>query len=149
MCCVAIAFRIIEQVEQRICVRFCIKLEHASSETILMIENAFRDDAVSAAQIKVWHRCCKDGREPVERDPRSGRPATSKPSENVERGQTAINKDQPLTVRELEADLEIPKTTVSKILMQDLSMKCVEAKFVLQRLLPEQKEHRAVVGRTV
>ena len=33
--------------------------------------------------------------------------------------------------------------TVSKILMQDLGMKCVVAKFIPQLLLPKQKEHRA------
>ena len=46
-------------------------------------------------------------------------------------------------MQELEADLGIPKTTVSKILTQDFGMKCVMAKFVSQLLLPEQKEHQA------
>ena len=48
--------------------------------------------------------------------------------------------------RELEADLGIPKTTVSEILTQDLDRKCVMAKFVLQFMLPEQKEHHAAVA---
>ena len=72
---------------------------------------------MSAAQIKVWHKCFKDGQESVESDPCSGRPATSRTPENVECVQVAINKDQQLTVQELEADLGIPKTTVSEILM--------------------------------
>ena len=38
------------------------------------------------------------------------------------------------------------QTTVSKILMQDLGMKCVVAKSLPQLLLPEQKEHRAAVA---
>ena len=38
-----------------------------------MIQKAFRDNAMSAAQIKVWHKCFKDGQESVESDPRSGR----------------------------------------------------------------------------
>ena len=46
---------------------------------------------------------------------------------------------------ELEADLGIPETSVSEILMQDLGMKCVVAKFILQLLLPEQKAHWAAV----
>ena len=73
-------------------------------------------------------------------------PATSRTPENIEHVQAAIHKDQRLTVRELEADLGIPKTTVSKILMQDLGMKCVVAKFVLCLLLPEQKEHCVAVA---
>ena len=43
--------------------------------------------------------------------------------------------------------------TVPEILMQDLGVKRIVAKFIPQLLLPEQKEHRAAVanyaGRTV
>ena len=52
-------------------------------------------------------------------------------------------------MRELEVDLGIPKTTASKVLTQDLGMKHVMAKFIPQLLLPEQKEHCAVVERMV
>ena len=69
---------LVERVEQRICIKFCVKLEHSSAETIRMIQKAFGDDAMSAAQIKVWHKRFKDGRESVESDPHSGRPATSR-----------------------------------------------------------------------
>ena len=60
-----------------------------------MIQKAFRDDAMGAAEIKVWH---KDGQESVESDPHSGRSATSRTPENVERVWAAINKDWRLTV---------------------------------------------------
>ena len=60
-----------------------------------------------------------------------------------------INKDQELTIRELSADLGIPKTIVSEILMCDLGMKRVMAKFIPQLLLLQQKAHRAAAGRTV
>ena len=59
-----------------------------------MIQKAFRGNAMSVAQIKVWHKCFKDGRESAESDPHSGRPATSRTPENVERVQAVINKDQ-------------------------------------------------------
>ena len=58
----------------------------------------------------------------------------------------AINKDQRLTVGELEADLGIPKTTLSKILMQDLGVKRVVTKLIPRLLLPGQKEHCAAVA---
>ena len=79
---------------------------------------------MSAAQMKVWHRCFKDDQESVECDPPSGRPATSRTTENIEHVWATVNKDQRLTVLELEADLGNSKTTASKILMQDLGMKC-------------------------
>ena len=46
----------------------------------------------------------------------------------------AINKVWRLTVWELEVDAGVPKTTVSKSLLQDLGMKYVLAKFVQQIL---------------
>ena len=63
-----------------------------------MIQKAFRDDVMSAVQIKVCQKCFKDGQESVESDPCSGRPATSRTPEDVERVRAAINKDQQLTV---------------------------------------------------
>ena len=88
------------------------------------------DDVMSEVQIKLWHKCFKDGQKSVESDPHSGRPATSRTPESVEHVWAAINKDRQLTVRELEADLGIPKSTVSEILMKDLGIKHVVAKFV-------------------
>ena len=38
--CVAVAFKMTEQVEQPICIRFHVKLEHSSVETIRMIQKA-------------------------------------------------------------------------------------------------------------
>ena len=90
---VAVTFKMTEQVEQRICIKFCIELEHSSVDTICMIQKAFWYDAVSVAQIKVWHKCFRGGQESVESDAHSGRPATSRTPENVECVQAAIKKD--------------------------------------------------------
>ena len=38
--CVAVAFKMTEWVEQWICIKFCIKLEHSSVETIQMVQKA-------------------------------------------------------------------------------------------------------------
>ena len=67
-------------------------------KTIQMIQKAFGDDAMSAAQMKVWHNHFKCGQESAENDPHSGRPATHRAPENVERVRAVINKDQHLTV---------------------------------------------------
>ena len=45
--CVAIAFKMTEQVEQWICIKFCVKLEHSSMDTIQMIQKA-------AAMVNWW-----------------------------------------------------------------------------------------------
>ena len=112
-----------------------------------MIQKAFGDDAMSTAQIKMWHKCFKDGGESVESDPCSRRSATSRMPKNVERVQAATNKDWQLTVWEREADPGIPKTIcVLSILTQDFGIRCVVAKFIPWLVLPEQKEHCATVA---
>ena len=73
-----------EQVEQQICLKFCIKFVNCSEEIIWLVQEAFGDDAMSAVQINLWHKCFNDGRESVENDPHSGRPATRRTPENVE-----------------------------------------------------------------
>ena len=59
-----------------------------------MSQKSFGDDAMSAAQIEVWHKCFKSGQESVESDLCSGRPEASRTPENVERVRAAINRDQ-------------------------------------------------------
>ena len=58
--CVAVTFKMTERVKQKICIKFYIRLDHSSAETIWMIQKDFRDDAMSAAQIKVWHKHFND-----------------------------------------------------------------------------------------
>ena len=142
--CVAVAFKMTEQVEQWICIKFCVNFEYSSMENIRMIQKDFRDNTMSIAPMKVWHKCFKDGWKSFESS-HSRRPVISRTPENVERVQSAISKDPWLTVWELEADLGPPETTMADILMQDPGMKCVMAKFLLWLLLPEQKEHRVAV----
>ena len=38
--CAAIAFKTTQHVEQRICIKFCVKLEHSFVETIWVIQKA-------------------------------------------------------------------------------------------------------------
>ena len=83
-----------------------MKLDHSSVKNIQMIQKAFGDNAMSAAEIKVWHKRFQDGQESVKSDPHSGRSATSRTPENVERIPVTINEDRRLTVQEL---CEVPR----------------------------------------
>ena len=92
--CVAITLNMTEWVEQQICIKFCIKLEHSSVETIQMIQKTFGDNAMSSPQIKLWYKSFKDGWESVESDPPSGIPETGRTPENAECVRDAVNKDR-------------------------------------------------------
>ena len=65
-----------------------------SGTGVVVLLPDFWGKAMSAAQIKVFHNPFKDGRESVESDLCSRRPATNRTPENVEHVQASITKDQ-------------------------------------------------------
>ncbi|KAL4105054.1 hypothetical protein QTP88_020329 [Uroleucon formosanum] len=132
--------------EQRICIKFCFNLEKTCTETIQMLQKAFGDDCMGKTQIKEWFKRFKNGRTSVASDPRSGRPSTGKTSDNVECVRAAIEQDHRLTTRELEDDLGIPKSTVHRILTEDLGMTRVCAKFIPKLLSEQQKSLRLEIA---
>lgn len=87
-----------------------------------MLQKAFKDECMGKTQIKEWYRRFKSGRTSVVSDPRSGRPSTGTSSDNVERVRVAVEQDRHLTVRELEDELGIPKSTVWRILTENFGM---------------------------
>ncbi|XP_076058559.1 protein GVQW3-like [Oratosquilla oratoria] len=87
----------------------------------------------------MWYKRFKEDRDSMESDPHSGRPSTRTP-ENFGRLKRAINANWRLTIRKLEDDLGIPRTSVSEILTEDLGMTRMAAKFVPRLLTHEQKE---------
>ena len=71
---------------------------------------------------KDWYNRFKGGRTSVDSDSHSVRPSTTKTLDNIERVRLPIEGDRRLTVRELENDLGILKTTVWEILNKILGM---------------------------
>ena len=111
-----------EKQDQRICIKFCFQLGKTSSETIQMMQKVFGNECKSKTRIKEWYNRFKGGRTSFDSDSRSGRPSTTKTLDNIERVRLTIEGDRRLTVRELENDLGIPKTTVWEILNKILGM---------------------------
>ena len=95
------------------------------------------DESMGITQIKEWYRQFKNNRTSVDSDPRSGRASLTTTPENIERVRLAIEGDLRLTVRELENDLGIPKTTVWEILNQILGMTHVCVQFIPKLLTIE------------
>ena len=64
--------------EQRGAIKFCVKLNENAPETYVKLKRAYREHAVSRAQVFRWHKAFLDDRENVEDEPCSARPCTSK-----------------------------------------------------------------------
>ena len=146
VCRIFLLLKMTKRCEQRIRIKFSFKLEKIFAETIEMIQKAFGDECMGKTQIKEWCKRFKNGRTSVDSDPRSGRPLNTITPENIERVRLAIGEDRRLTVRELESNLGILKTCVSRILTENLRMTRVCAKFIPKFLTEEQKKLHFVVA---
>ncbi|XP_011859284.1 PREDICTED: putative uncharacterized protein FLJ37770 [Vollenhovia emeryi] len=63
--------------EQHYAIKFCFYLGKTASETLALVKEAYKDDALSRAHVFRWFSEFKNGRETVEDMERSGRPSTS------------------------------------------------------------------------
>ncbi|KAM6172859.1 protein GVQW3 isoform 1-T1 [Erethizon dorsatum] len=125
--------------EQRISIKFCIKLNKSASETHHLLKEAYGDEVMSRARVFDWHRRFKEGREDVRDDARSGRPVTHRTDENIQKVKNLVCSNRQLTVRMMAEELNLDKETVRLILKENLNMRKVSAKVVSGILMDDSK----------
>ena len=104
--------------EQRNCIKYCVKNAINGSQTFEMLQKVFGNETLSSATVFDWHRLFKEGRELVEDDYRSGRPSISKNDENIQKIKDAVLRNRHLTVGELSkhSDIGLVKLIISNVL---------------------------------
>nr|QXJ78551.1 putative DD34D transposase [Meitanaphis flavogallis] len=129
-------------IEQRFAIKFCVKLGKSPVKTFRMIKTAFGDDSLSERQVFRWHKAFLEGREEVSDEVRVGRPLTTTIDENLVRVRELLNTDRRLSVRLVSQTLNIPKSIVHEIVMNNLQMRKVCAKLVPKVLTDDQRSRR-------
>ena len=81
------------KVEQRINLKFLVKLKKSPMECFQMLKEVFGDNAMSRARVFLWHKRFSEGREEVEDDERPGRSVTSRTEGNVQKINEIVRKD--------------------------------------------------------
>jgi len=76
--------------EQRVCIGFCLLLGKTAAETVAMLREAFKEEALSQARAYEWFSRLKCGDMSLEDQPRSGRPSTSRTDENIKKIRDAM-----------------------------------------------------------
>jgi hypothetical protein len=61
-----------KNLEQRINVKFCVKICESGSETLALLTVACGEYVGKKSSVSEWHRRFREGREDVQDDPRSG-----------------------------------------------------------------------------
>ena len=62
--------------DQRTNLKFLVKLKKTPTESLKMLQEAYRDQAISRARVFEWHWRFREDEEDVEDKPRSGRPSS-------------------------------------------------------------------------
>ena len=94
-------------VEQRINLKFLVRLGKTPTEALKLLQEVCGDDTVSRNRLFKWHRRFKEGTEQVEDDYRNERPSISRTDENVERVKQKVLSDRRLTVRMIANELNM------------------------------------------
>jgi hypothetical protein len=132
--------------EQRICIKFCFNLKTAA-ETHRMLQETFGDTAMRQSKTFLWHKRFKGGRTSVDDDECSGRPSTSTTPENIAKVREAILVDRRQTIRYVCEIVGLSYGTVQRILVGNLNMRRISARFVPRLLSDDQKALRVSVCR--
>ncbi|XP_040114841.1 protein GVQW3 [Oryx dammah] len=128
--------------EQRISIKFCVKLNKSASETHHLLKEAYGDEVMSRARVFDWHKRFKKGREDIRDDARSGRPVTHRTDENIKKVKDLVCSNRQLTVRMMAEALNLDKETVRLILKENLNMRKVSAKVISGILKDEPKPRK-------
>jgi hypothetical protein len=128
--------------EQRVAIKFCFKAGLSATETLELVQKAYRNEAVSRSKVFRWYSRFRDGRDLVEDDERGGRPKWTRTEVNIGAVADLVKDDRRIASRMTAESLNIPKTVVLRILKEDLGKRKLCARFVPHFLVPEQREDR-------
>jgi hypothetical protein len=131
-----------KNLEQRINIKFCVKIGRSASETLALLTVAYGEYTMKKSSVFEWHGRCKKGREDVLDNPRSGQEKTQRTDANVDRVRTVVCSDQTVGVRVIAEELNMKRETVRQIIKEDLGMRKISVKMVPQILTHDQKISR-------
>ncbi|KAL4142347.1 hypothetical protein QTP88_004826 [Uroleucon formosanum] len=132
--------------------RAYIKIETIRGKTVPEIHAALNEvcgtDTVDRSTVQRWHQRFRDGRTSIDNNPRSGRPSTvTQDNTNAAILATLLDEDGRITVREIEQETGISKSSVHRILTEILQKRKIAARWVPHFLSPEQKDTRKDICR--
>ena len=105
------------------------------------------DNAPSYSTVKKWVALFKLGRTSIDDDHRSGRPREGVTEETVQIIHQVVMNDRRLTVRQISEEVGMSKSTVDRILREELAMTKVSARWVPRLLTADQKVVRCNMSR--
>lgn len=132
--------------EQRYSVKFCVLMGKSRSETLSMIQSTYGTAAMSRTRIYEWYNTFKDDPtcEPTDL-PRTGRPSVK--AGKAHEIEALLRSDRRLTVRDIALKTGLGSASVHDIIINELNMTKVCARWVPRLLTSQQKLQRVADSR--
>ncbi|XP_039951452.1 protein GVQW3-like [Bactrocera tryoni] len=106
-----------KNIDQRICVKFCVANEFSCADTLKMLQKNFGESALSKTPTYEWYRAVKGGRETVEDLTRFERPSSSMTDVNVEKMKEIVAENGHVSLREIAHKVEMSHQSVRTIIL--------------------------------
>jgi len=116
--------------EQKVCMKFCFLLGKSAAETVLMLREACKEEALSKTEVYERYSRFRRGDMSCKDQPRSGRPSACRNGENLEKVYNAINADRRWTIDEISEITGLSWSSCQRMSTEDVNMKRVSAKLV-------------------
>ena len=126
--------------EQRVAIKFCFKAGLSATETLVLVQKAFGNEALNRSNIFRWYSQFRDRRELVDDNERGGRPKSTWTEVNIAAVADLVKNDRRIASRMTAESLNIFKIVVIQIMKEDLEKRNLCAHFVPHSLAPEQRE---------
>ena len=126
----------------RVAIKFCFKAGLSATETLVLVQKAYGNEALNRSKVFTWYSRFWDGRLLVEDDERGGHPKSTQTELNIAAVADLVKSDRRITSRMITESLNIPKTVVLQILKEDLGKRKLCAGFIPCSLKPEWREDR-------
>lgn len=109
------------------------------------LTRAYGEGAISYSTVQRWSKFFQEGNMEIEDNPRSGRPVSKITPENIQLVQSLIQEDPHCTYDDIQADTELSRGTINRIIHDHLKMKKVTSRWVPHELTLEQKQLRVKI----
>jgi hypothetical protein len=116
-----------------------MKLGKSITKTPEMLHEASGEHSLSRTAVFEWHLRFKDGQVSVEDDEHSGRPITSKMTENVEK-KFENSPIKTAAQQSMSSQTPVGYEVCQEILTEKLNVRCIAVKFVPRLLTNDQKQ---------
>ncbi len=131
------------RLEQRTNIKFCHKLGWGPLRTWRALKHVYQNGTLSMTQVRMWLKRFRAGSDNVKDLPRSGCPSTRQAK--VQQIAAAVGEDRRKTLAQLSREVDLPATSVQRVLTKDLNLTKIAPKFVLHILNDRQHAHRVAI----